>query len=75
MEFFNGLFGQNGFMPHGLCYLWEPGLMRLHLISDFLIATAYFVIPLTLVNFVRQRRDLPFNGCSFFSAFLFSPAA
>ena len=51
------------------------GLMRLHLISDFLIATAYFVIPLTLVNFVRQRRDLPFNGCSFFSAFLFSPAA
>jgi len=35
--------------------------MRLHLISDFLIATAYFVIPFTLVNFVRKRRDLPFN--------------
>src|SRR5947207_3621505 len=58
MEFFKGLFGQNGFMPHGHCYLWDPGLMRLHLISDFLIATAYFVIPLTLVNFVRKRRDL-----------------
>ena len=25
------------------------------------IATAYFVIPLALVNFVRKRRDLPFN--------------
>src|SRR5207249_11636254 len=61
MEFFKGLFGQNGFMPHGHCYLWDPGLMRLHLISDFLIATAYFVIPLTLINFVRKRRDLPFN--------------
>lgn len=61
MGFFKGLFGQNGFMPHGHCYLWDPGLMRLHLISDFLIATAYFIIPFTLVNFVRKRRDLPFN--------------
>src|SRR5437762_5359351 len=61
MGFFTGLFGQNGFMPHGHCYLWDPGLMRLHLISDFLIAAAYFIIPLTLVNFVPKRRDLPFN--------------
>src|SRR5947199_6477136 len=65
MGFFTGLFGQNGFMPHGHCYLWDPGLMRLHLISDFLIAAAYFIIPLTLVNFVPKRRDLPFN-CMFF---------
>src|SRR5436305_5601967 len=48
-------------MPHGHCYLWDPGLMRLHLISDFLIAAAYFIIPFTLVNFVPKRRDLPFN--------------
>src|SRR5256714_5925553 len=61
MEFFKGFFGQNGFMPHGHCYLWDPGLMRLHLISDFLIAAAYFTIPATLVLFVRKRRDLPFN--------------
>jgi len=61
MGFFTGLFGQNGFMPHGHCYLWDPGLMRLHLISDFLIAAAYFIIPFTLVNFVRKRRELPFN--------------
>src|SRR5205809_7565790 len=61
MAFFTGLFGQNGFMPHGHCYLWDPGLMRLHLISDFLIAAAYFIIPFTLVNSVRKRRDLSFN--------------
>jgi PAS domain S-box-containing protein len=61
MDFFTRLFGQNGFMPHGHCYLWDPGLMRLHLISDFLIAAAYFTIPFTLVHFVRKRRDLPFN--------------
>src|SRR5206468_9708164 len=61
MDFFRVLLGQNGFMPHGHCYLWDPGLMRLHLISDFLIAAAYFIIPFTLVNSVRKRRDLPFN--------------
>jgi hypothetical protein len=42
-------------MPHGHCYLWDPGLVRLHVISDFLIAVAYFTIPFTLINFVRRR--------------------
>jgi PAS domain S-box-containing protein len=61
MDLFARLFSQNSFMPHGHCYLWDPGLMRLHLISDFLIAAAYFIIPITLILFVRKRRDLPFN--------------
>ena len=49
------------FMPHGHCYLWEPGLLWLHILSDALIAAAYFSIPFTLVYFVRKRRDLEFN--------------
>ena len=61
MDFLTRLFGQNSFMPQGHCYLWDPGLMRLHLISDFLIAAAYFVIPITLLLFIQKRRDLPFN--------------
>src|SRR5438874_2513196 len=61
MHFLFPLFSTDGFMPHGHCYLWDPGLIRLHLISDFLIAAAYFTIPFTLVQFVRRRRDLPFN--------------
>ncbi len=48
-------------MPHGYCYLWDPPLVWLHVISDALIAAAYFTIPLTLVYFVRRRKDLPFN--------------
>jgi PAS domain S-box-containing protein len=48
------------FMPHGQCYLWDPGLVWLHAMSDALIALAYFSIPLTLLFIVRQRRDLPF---------------
>jgi PAS domain S-box-containing protein len=34
--------------------------LALHL-SDLLIWAAYFVIPFLLINFIRQRRDVPFN--------------
>ena len=49
------------FMPHGMCYLWQPDLLALHVISDSLITLAYFSIPFTLLYFVRRRRDLEFN--------------
>ena len=59
------------FMPHGMCYLWKPGLAGLHLVSDALIALAYFSILFTLIYIVRQRRDIPFNGIFFlFAAFI-----
>jgi signal transduction histidine kinase len=61
MEFFRTLFSSGGFMPHGFCYLWTPGLVWLHAGSDSLITLAYSTIPLTLVYFVRKRRDMPFN--------------
>jgi signal transduction histidine kinase len=61
MAFLTTLFSSDGFMPHGFCYLWSPGVLWLHLVSDSLIALAYSTIPVTLVYFVRKRRDLPFN--------------
>src|SRR5712664_2870399 len=48
-------------MPHGYSYHWNPGLVWLHVISDLLITLAYVSIPITLVHFVRKRRDLPFD--------------
>lgn len=51
----------DGFMPHGHCYLWQPDVLWLNLISDTLITLAYFSIPITLVYFVRKRKDLEFN--------------
>lgn len=48
-------------MPHGYCYMWKPGLVWLHVVSDALIALAYFSIPFTLIYFIRKRRDVPFN--------------
>ncbi|WP_413200020.1 PAS domain S-box protein [Nostoc piscinale] len=36
-------------------------LLWLHIVSDSLIAIAYYSIPCTLLYFVCKRRDLPFN--------------
>ena len=55
------LFSSGNFEPHGYCYLWKPGLVWLHVISDSLIAAAYFAIPIVLFAFIRKRRDLPFS--------------
>lgn len=55
------IFNSQQFIPHGHCYLWKPELVWLHILSDSLIALAYYSIPITLVYFVRQRQDLPFN--------------
>ncbi len=49
------------FIPHGHCYLWKTGLVSLHLISDSLIAVAYFLIPIMLVYIVENREDVPFD--------------
>src|SRR6202047_566087 len=59
-EFFRNLFASD-FMPHGVCFLWNPGVLWLHAISDTVIAISYYLIPLALVYFVRRRKDLPFN--------------
>ncbi len=56
-----GLAQTGDFMPHGYCYLWEPRIVWLHVVSDGLIALSYYFIPLALVYLIRKRRDLPFN--------------
>lgn len=55
MGFFNQL---QTFMPHGMCLLWRPELLLLHVASDALIAAAYFAIPFGIAAFVRGRHDL-----------------
>lgn len=55
------LLNPEGFMPHGHCYFWNPELVSLHVISDSIIALAYFSIPVTLLHFLRKKRDLPFH--------------
>jgi len=61
IDFFQRFFSSDGFMPHGHCYLWTPGIVWLHVISDGLIMLAYYSIPITLLWFVRRRRDIDFR--------------
>ena len=55
------LLSSGEFMPHGHCYLWRPGVVWLHVVSDAIIALAYTAIPFALLYFVRRRRDLPYH--------------
>lgn len=54
-------FSSEQFLPHGHCYLWTPGVLWTHVISDILIAMAYFTLPFVLIYITRRRRDLPFD--------------
>ncbi|MCA1991819.1 MAG: response regulator [Coleofasciculus sp. S288] len=56
------LLAENGFIPHGHCYLWKPGLVWLHAASDSLIALAYVAISATLAYLVQKtRQEIPFH--------------
>jgi signal transduction histidine kinase/ActR/RegA family two-component response regulator len=48
------------FMPHGHCFFWTTDIFWLHLVGDIVTATAYYLIPLALVYFVRKRKHLPY---------------
>ena len=62
------LFGLKGFIPHGYCLLWSPALLWLHAASDFLIFLAYFSIPLALIYFIKQRKEIPYPRLFFMFA-------
>ncbi len=66
-----GLFDSSPFMPHGMCLLWRKDLLALHVVSDALIALAYFAIPLVLMVFMRRRPELRYSGVIvMFAAFI-----
>lgn len=50
------------YMPHGHCYWWKPDILWLNVVSDSLIAMAYFSIPLVLYYFTKKRPELEFRG-------------
>ena len=51
----------SNYMPHGYCYMWNPGIVWLHAISDGLIAISYYTIPAILIYFIRKNRGIPFS--------------
>jgi hypothetical protein len=41
MDLLRRLFSTSEFMPHGMCYRWNPAVIWLYVISDAVIALAY----------------------------------
>jgi hypothetical protein len=67
-------FGEQMFMPHGMCYLWVPQLYLMHVSSDLLIGVSYVAISSTLIYLIyRARHDMPFSWIFVaFGVFIFS---
>jgi signal transduction histidine kinase/CheY-like chemotaxis protein len=59
--FLQRLLDSSTLSPHGICLLWEPELIWLHVVSDATIAASYFSIPIVLSIFVSKRRDVDFG--------------
>jgi PAS domain S-box-containing protein len=73
MDTWVSLLGRSGFLPHGYCFTWTPGLLWSMVGADATIAAAYFSIPVATLSFIRKRPDATLNWVAFlFSAFIFS---
>jgi diguanylate cyclase (GGDEF)-like protein/PAS domain S-box-containing protein len=51
----------SGFLPHGYCLAWDPGLLWTMVVSHAVIGLSYFSIPVALLYFVRRQKRLRFN--------------
>jgi PAS domain S-box-containing protein len=77
VDLLTSLLGRNGYLPHGYCFTWTPGLLWSMVGADAVIATAYFSIPLAIVQFIRKRTDSAWSAswnwvAGLFSAFIFA---
>jgi PAS domain S-box-containing protein len=71
LESVAAFFNSDDFMPHGHCFLWQPHILWLHIISDAGIAAAYYALPVALIYLTRKRKDLPFKNVFWlFGAFI-----
>ena len=67
------LLGRHGYLPHGYCFTWQPGLLWSMVSADTLIALAYFSIPLAIWRFMTQRREPGLDRVlMLFCAFIFA---
>jgi len=65
--------GRNGFLPHGYCFTWQPGLLWTMVGADASIAAAYFTIPAAMLAFLRRRPDVSMRGLLvLFGTFIFA---
>ena len=73
MDEITSFLGRSGFLPHGYCFTWQPGLLWTMVGADAAIAGAYFSIPAAMWAFMRRRPDVSLRGLlALFGAFIFA---
>ena len=55
-------FFHNAYMPHGHCYLWQSHILWTNVVSDILIAAAYFSIPMAIMIYAKSAPILQKTG-------------
>lgn len=73
MDELTGIVARAGFLPHGYCFQWSPGLLWTMVASDLAIALAYFSIPLAIASYARQRPQVNLGRiATLFAVFIFA---
>lgn len=73
MDELTGIVARAGFLPHGYCFQWSPGLLWTMVGSDLAIALAYFSIPLAIASYARQRPQVNLGRlATLFAVFIFA---
>ncbi len=64
---------RGGYLPHGYCFTWSPGLLWTMVGADAVVALAYFSIPVAILYFVRRRPGTVVHTAGLlFAAFIIS---
>ncbi len=58
MDWLSELLSANQFLPHRFCVANSPTLLAISIFSNLLIFLSYFSIPLALIYYLQQRKDL-----------------
>lgn len=60
------------YMPHGMCFAWEPSILWTTIISDLLIASSYFSIPIAILLYFHKKPPQKYISLFLlFAAFIF----
>jgi PAS domain S-box-containing protein len=68
LVFFKGLFAHDQWPARWHCGLWSPFHGWLYIISDLLIWSACFAIPLLIIHYIRTKKDVKFLSIYFLFA-------